>query len=360
MSWDNNGGRQQGPWGQGPNTPPPPDMEKVFKMARDKFGGNMPGGSMKAWPIMAGIAFLLWMSTGIYVVGPDEQGVVVRFGKYVQTTKSGPHFHLPFPIETVYKPKVTQVQRIELGYRTRNRSSIDVPVESLMLTGDENIVDIDLTVQYRIKEAADYLFNVHNPARDKHKMVRNAVESAIRQVIGTNEIDNVLTFGKDRIQADTKMLTQAILDDYKSGVHIMSVQLQNVAPPKDVIHAFKDVASAREDRERAINEAHAYANDILPKARGEAARVVQEAEAYKAAKEARSKGDAQRFLSLLTEYEKAKDVTRTRLYLESMEEVMGNANKVIVESGNTSDILPLLPLGGLGGMRTGSTPQNAR
>ncbi|MBF0622502.1 MAG: FtsH protease activity modulator HflK [Magnetococcales bacterium] len=342
MPWNNNGGGPQGPWGGQNQNPQPPDMDKVIELARQKFGNKFSG--RKIWPIVLGVAFVLWMATGVYVVGPDEQGVVLRFGRYVETTLPGPHFRLPFPIDTVYTPKVTQVQRIEVGYRTRGRSMVDVPAESLMLTGDENIIDIDLSVQYLIKDAANSLFNVRNPREDPHKVVRNAAESAIRRVVGRNSIDEALTTGKDGIQQDTKKTIQQILDRYKSGIHIVTVQLQQVAPPKEVVQAFKDVASAREDRERTINEAEGYANDILPKAKGDAARMIQEAEGYKASYVSRSKGDVARFLSLLEQYEKARDVTRKRLYLETMEDVLTGMDKVILGSQAGQGVLPYLPL----------------
>ena len=351
MSWNNSGGGgggSQGPWGSGSAPPQPPDLDKIVQMVREQLSAKMPGGSL--WPLFAGIAFLLWLATGVYVVAPDEKGVVVRFGRYVETTDSGPHFHWPYPVETVYTPKVTQVQRIEIGYRTRGRTSVAVPEESLMLTGDENIVDINLSIQYRIEEngAANFLFNLRSPASDPHQAVRNAAEASIRQVIGRNSIDTVLTTGKEKIQANTKQTMQGILDGYKSGLRIIAVQLQQVAPPAEVIHAFKDVASAREDRERAINEAQGYANDILPKAKGEAAKQIQEAEAYKTAKLTRAEGDVHRFLALLSEYKKAENVTQTRLYLETMEKVLPNVNKVVIQPGVNQGVLPFLPLGGRG------------
>ena len=348
MSWNNSGGGPQGPWGSGSVPPQPPDVDKLIQMAKEQLSAKLPGGRL--WPLFAILAFVLWLATGIYVVEPDEKGVVIQFGKYVRTTNSGPNFHLPYPIETVYTPKVTQVQRIEIGYRTRGRTSVAVPEESLMLTGDENIVDINMSVQYRIKEngAANFLFNLRNPLNDPHMAVRNAAEASIRQVIGRNSIDTVLTAGKEKIQVDTKQTMQAILDEYRSGLRIIAVQLQQVAPPEEVIHAFKDVASAREDRERAINEAQGYANDILPKAKGEAAKQIQEAEAYKTAKLTRAKGDVHRFLALLNEYNKAKDVTRSRLYLETMESVLPKVNKVILQPGAGSQVLPFLPLNNKG------------
>ncbi|MGN7611991.1 FtsH protease activity modulator HflK [Magnetococcales bacterium HHB-1] len=360
MAWNPDGGGDRGPWGQGPQPPQPPDMDKVLKMAKEKFGG---GGNSAMWLVVLLVIMALWIYKCIYVVGPDEQGVVKRFGRYVETTKPGPHFLL-FPIESVEKPKVTQIQRIEIGFRSRGRGVLDVPIESLMLTGDENIIDIDLTVQYRIKNARDFLFEVRDSAfadddirmrrsrfsmrraisNDKNNTVRTATESAIRQVIGHNSIDTALTTGKDKIQSDTKVLIQSILDDYKAGIEISSVQLQQVAPPEEVVHAFKDVASAREDRERAINEAQGYKNDILPKAKGEAEKRIQEAEAYRASKVANAKGDAKRFDALLTAYEESKSVTATRLYLETMEQVLMDANKVLVDRNVSQGMVPYLPL----------------
>ena len=344
MSWNHSGGGPQGPWGSGSVPPQPPDVDKLIQLLKERLSAKMPNGSL--WPLFVGLAFVLWMATGIYVVAPNEKGVVVRFGRYLETTDPGPHFHFPYPIEMVHTPEVTQVQRIEIGYRTRGRTAVSMLEESLMLTGDENIVDINLSVQYRIEEngAANFLFNLRNPPQDPHMAVRNAAEASIRQVIGRNSIDTVLTAGKEKIQADTMGTMQAILDDYRSGLRIVAVQLQQVAPPEEVVHAFKDVASAREDRERAINEAQGYANDILPKAKGEAAKQIQEAEAYKAAKVTRAQGDVHRFLALLKEYDKARDVTHVRLYLEAMEEVLPNVNKVILQPGAGQHVLPFLPL----------------
>lgn len=341
MQWDNDNGG--GPWGQPPKPQQPPDVDQFIRNLREKMGDKFPG-HRKTWPYLALGAALIWLASGIYVVGPDEQGVVTRFGRFIQITDPGPHMRLPYPIEEVYKPKVTQVQRIEIGYRTRGRTVTDMPPESLMLTGDENIIDIDMSVQFRIKDAADYLFNIRNPANDPDKLVRDVTETAIRRVIGRNSIDEALTTGKERIQAATKQLMQEILDLYKSGITVMAVQLQQVAPPEEVIHAFKDVASAREDRERAINESQGYANDILPRAKGEAAKVIQEAEAYKVAKVSRAKGEVDRFTALLTEYRKAKQVTSTRLYLETMEDALQHANKVIIDPKTAGNILPYLPL----------------
>ncbi|MEO5344933.1 MAG: FtsH protease activity modulator HflK [Magnetococcus sp. YQC-9] len=361
MAWNDNGGNQ-GPWGPGGGvSPQPPDIDQIVRIMRERFGNRNPFA--KVWPFVLVLGLVVWMATGIYVVGPDENGVVLRFGRHVETTGPGPHWRLPYPIATVLTPKVTKVERIEIGYRTRSRGGdgrttgdeVDVPAESLMLTGDENIIDIDMSVQYRIKDggAANYLFNLRNPSADRHKVVRDAAESAIRQVIGRNEIDSALTAGKEKIQSDSKQMMQKILDSYNSGILIVTVQLQKVSPPPEVVHAFKDVASAREDRERAINEAQGYANDILPKAKGEAAKLIQEAEGYRAAKVTRSEGDVHRYEAILKEYEKARAITETRLYLESMEEVMSGVNKVIIDPRAGHNLLPYLPIPVPSGMRGG-------
>ncbi|MBF0143534.1 MAG: FtsH protease activity modulator HflK [Magnetococcales bacterium] len=346
MTWNDNGGGRGGPWGPQPGAPQPPDMEKVFRLLQERFAGKLPGGGRQVWPAVALVLFTLWMVVGgFYVVGPDEVGVVVRFGEYIPPMQEpGPHWKYPYPIETVYKPQVTKVQRIEVGFRTRGQASVDVQAESLMLTGDENIIDIDLIVQFKIKNGADFLFNVRSPQADALSVVRNVAESAIRQVIGRNLIDDALTGGKQKIQDETRETMQKILDSYQSGIAVLTVQLQQVAAPEEVVHAFKDVASAREDRERAINEAEGYVNDIIPKARGEAARQIQEAEGYKAARATRAIGDIKRFASLLEEYSKARDVTRARLYLETMEEVLEGANKVVIQPGAGQGVLPYLPL----------------
>lgn len=297
------------------------------------------------WTLLS-ILLILWLATGIYIVAPDEKGVVLRFGKWVATTDPGPHYHLPAPIETVYKPKVTEVKRFEVGFRTIDPGPparySDVPQESLMLTGDENIIDIDIIVQYRILDPGKYLFNI----RDPHKTIRVASEAALREVIGASLIDEALTVGKFAIQANTKILLQEILDDYESGLQVVAVQLQDVHPPDQVRDAFRDVASAKEDKSRLINEAEGYRNSILPETRGRVAQILNEAEGYRQEKISRSKGDAHRFKSVLTEYTKAKDITRTRLYLETMEEILPGMDKFVLPSGDGgSSVLPILPLG---------------
>ena len=315
----------------------PPDLEKMAENFK-RFKGRMPSAY-----ILIIIAVVIWGLSGIYIVAPSEIGVVKRWGAYNRSTQSGPHYHLPYPIESVLKPKVTQVRRIEIGFRTVNPGPParyrPVSDESLMLTGDENIVDIWFIVQFKIKSANDYLFEVADPL----KTIGDAAEAAMREVIGKNKIDEALTDGKYQIQNDAADTLQAILDKYKIGFKIVSVQLQEVHPPQEVRAAFKDVASAREDQNRLINEAEGYANDLLPKAKGQAAQMLAEAEAYKAEQVNRAQGDASRFLAVLEEYKKAEGVTRKRLYLETMEGVLAPANKYIIDPNN-NNVLPLLQL----------------
>ncbi len=290
------------------------------------------------------ILFLAWLASGIYIVDPSEVGVVKRFGKYVRMTYPGPHWHMPYPIEEVIKPQVTKVWRLEIGFRTipgtnppRYRT---IPQESLMLTGDENIIKVEFIVQYKIKNPIDFLFNVRSPEITIFK----SAEAAMREIIGKNDIDTALTTGKDKIQMDCKELLQKILDKYKLGVTIVAVQLQDVHPPDEVIEAFKDVASAKEDRERLINEAQAYRNDVIPKAKGEAAKIVNQALGYKQAVINRAIGDAKRFELILKKYKLEKDLTKKRLYLETLEKILKKSDKIILPNKNLN-LLPILNLG---------------
>jgi len=295
-----------------------------------------------------GIGLILWLFTGVYTVGPDEVGVVQRFGKYDRTVQSGLNYHMPFPIETVKTPKVTEVKRIEVGFRTVGKNQYrTVERESLMLTGDENIVDAELIVQYKIKEPINYLFNFIGP----ELTLREASEASLRTVIGRHNIDEALTSGKLMIQEETKELLQIILDKYGTGVQVVAVQLQDVSPPKQVIDAFKDVASAKEDKNRMINEAEGYRNDVIPKARGEAQAMIREAEGFRESRIKRAEGDVAKFKAILKEYKKAKDVTRERLYLEAMEEILPGLEKYIVPNGEDGNLLNLLNLGGTKGAK---------
>jgi membrane protease subunit HflK len=317
-----------------------------------EFGGHrvrVPGfGGLK--PLSFGfqglffLVLIIWILSGIYIVGPDELGVVRRFGKAERVTPPGIHYHLPSPIETVDSPKVTEVKRVEIGFRTidpgppaRYRKFLQ---EAQMLTGDENIVNAEIIVQYKIRDPSDYLFNI----RDRDRMLRHATEASIRQVVGNHQIDEVLTTGKFLIQEETKELLQTIVDRYKSGLSILAVQLQDVHPPEEVIDAFKDVASAKEDKDRLINLAKGYQNEVIPNARGEAEKRIREAEGYREERIKRSRGDADRFSRVWNEYRKAKDVTRTRLYLETMERILPGIRKVVISEQANSPLVNLMDI----------------
>ena len=301
---------------------------------------EIPDLNFKIIPVLIIILFL-WLLTGIYSVGPDEVGVVRTFGKFSRVAQSGLNWHFPLPIETVNTPKVTQVKRIEMGFRTlKNGQYRRVEKESLMLTGDENIVDAQMIVQYKIKDPVAYLFNIVGP----ELTVREAAEASLRTVVGRNKIDETLTTGKFTIQEETKEQLSVILDNYESGIHIVAVQLQDVSPPKEVMGAFKDVASAKEDKNRMINQAEGYRNDVIPKARGEAESMIRDAEGFKESRIKRSEGDAAKFTTVLKEYRKAKSITEKRLYLETMQKVLPGVEKFIVPDKDSGGLLNLLNL----------------
>ena len=301
---------------------------------------QIPDFNFKITPVLVGI-ILLWLATGIYIVGPDEVGVVRTFGKFTRVVQSGLNWKFPAPIETVNTPKVTEVKRIEIGFRTlKNGQYRSVETESLMLTGDENIVDAEMIVQYKIKDPVAYLFRIVEP----ELTVREAAEASLRTVVGRNKIDETLTTGKFTIQEETKNQLQSILDNYNSGIHVVAVQLQDVSPPKEVIGAFKDVASAKEDKNRMINQAEGYRNDVIPKARGEGEAMIRDAEGFKESRVKRAEGDAAKFTTILKEYRKAKTITEKRLYLETMEKVLPNIEKIIVPDKNSGNMLNLLNL----------------
>ena len=342
----NGGGNGGGPFGGGPN---PPSLEEILRKGQDRFRGMLPGGDVSGRGILLLIlvAVAIWLGTGFYRVDTDEQGVVLRFGKVHAVTEPGLRYRLPWPVDSVLTPKVTTVNREEIGFRslgdspTRGAQTRDVPEESLMLTGDENIVDIDFTVLWQVKDAGQYLFNVVDPSRT----IKQVAESAIREVVGKNNIQFILTEGRTKVADDTRRVMQAVLDGYSAGVVITQVALQRTEPPASVIDAFRDVQAAQADRERAQNEAEAYRNDIIPRARGEVQRLLQQAEAYKQETIANAQGDASRFTQVYTEYTKAKDVTTKRMYLETMEQIMRGTNKVIVDSQNGGQgVVPYLPL----------------
>ena len=301
---------------------------------------QIPEFNFKLMPVVLA-ALAIWLLTGTYMVGPDEVGVVRTFGEHTRVAQSGLNWHFPVPIETVNTPKVTEVKRVEIGFRTlRNGQYRTVEKESLMLTGDENIVDAEMIVQYKIKDPVSYLFNIVEP----ELTVREAAEASLRTVVGRNKIDETLTTGKFTIQEETKFQLQSILDLYESGIHVVAVQLQDVSPPKEVIGAFKDVASAKEDKNRMVNQAEGYRNDLIPKARGEAEAMIRAAEGFRESRIKRAEGDAAKFTTILQEYRKAKSITEKRLYLETMEKVLPGIEKIIIPDKDSGNILNLLNL----------------
>ena len=351
--------KNQSPWGSPPGGgnggrgPTPPDIDEIIKNIQDKIKKFFPGGSaLGGKPIVFGLVILLiiWALSGLYRVLPDEQGVVLRFGKFVKTTQPGLNYHLPFPVEGVLTPKVTKVNRMDIGFRSERDSGFgssgvaDVPEESLMLTGDENIVNIDFSVFWVIKDAGNFLFKIQDPATT----VKAAAETAMREVIAKSKLQSILTEGRTKIENETQEIAQGLLDEYESGIQITQVQTQKADPPDQVIDAFRDVQAARADMERAKNEAEAYQNDVIPRARGEAAKILQEAEAYKKQVVAAAEGEASRFLSIYNEYVQAKRVTQERMYLETMEKVLANIDKVIIDKNAGSGVIPYLPLPELG------------
>ena len=337
------------PWGSqggGNGRGQGPDMDNVIRDLQNKFKGFLPGSFFgKLGPVVIIVALvLIWLATGFYRVLPDEQGVVLQFGKYIKTTQPGLNYHIPYPVERVLTPKVTKVNRVEIGYRqspdNRTTQIRDVPEESLMLTGDENIVDIDFSVFWIINDAGKFLFNVQVP----ELTIKSAAETSMREVIGQSKIQSIFTEGRTEIEDKTRVLIQSILDDYETGVTITQVQTQKADPPGEVIDSFRDVQAARADLERQRNEAEAYANDIIPRARGEAEQILQSAEGYKQKVIADSEGKAARFLSIQSEYAKAPVVTKQRIFYETMESVFGDMDKIIIDNDSGQGVLPYLPL----------------
>jgi len=358
MPWKNQGGGPwgsgpKGPWGQGPQSvgPRPPDLEDLLRRGQDKMQQLLPGGHLGGMGIALILigALAIWGLSGFFRVQSEELGVVLRFGKHVRTVQPGLNYHLPYPIETVLLPKALRVNTISIGMTLiedaarRGRTMRDVPEESLMLTGDENIVDVDFTVLWRIAPdgVGDFLFNIQNP----EGTVKAVAESAMREVIGRSNIQPILTGARTTIETSVQELMQKVLDTYGAGVLIAQVQMQKVDPPAQVIEAFRDVQAARADLERLQNEARTYANRILPDARGRAAQILQTAEGYKEQAIAEAKGQSARFTKVYEEYAKAKDVTRQRIYLETMERILGPSQKLIFDGGSSgSNVLPYLPL----------------
>jgi modulator of FtsH protease HflK len=339
-------------WGN-KNSGGPPDLDDILRNLNRKLasllgnkggGPSGPGGeppSHRNFGSSAGlivvIVLLLWFASGFYIVDASQRGVVLRFGKYTEATMPGPRWHWPYPIESVELVNLSQVRTVEIGYRDNVKNKI--PRESLMLTDDENIIDIQFAVQYFLKDPAAYLFN----NRDPDQNVRQAAETAIREVVGKNKMDFVLYEGREQVAAETTKLMQGILDRYKSGILISKVTMQNAQPPEQVQAAFEDAVKAGQDRERQKNEGQAYANDVVPRAKGAAARLMQEAEGYKQSVIARAQGDASRFKQILAAYNKAPQVTRERMYIDTMQQILSDTTKIMVDQKNSNNLL-YLPL----------------
>jgi len=342
--WQGGGGGNRGPWGQGPSGQQPPNLEDIIRKGQERLKDSLPGGGggKLGFFIILMIAVVVWLASGFYKVETNEQGVVLRFGKEVATTQPGLNYHLPYPIETVLTPDVTKLNSVEVGYRiNRSGSTVSVVAESLMLTGDENIVDIGFTVFWKIKNAGDFLFNVSNQTQT----IKAAAESAMREVVGHTQLQSAITEGRLKIQTEVAARLQEVMDLYEIGVEVVQIQMKNSDPPSQVIDAFRDVQAAEADKERAQNEALAYANDIIPRARGEATKIRQEAIGYKQQVVAEAQGEAARFISIYDEYAKAPYVTRQRIYLETLQEVFQGKKKIIIDNqGGGQGVVPYLSL----------------
>jgi modulator of FtsH protease HflK len=359
MPWSNQSGGgggpwgsgSRGPWGSGPQQPgggpKPPDLEEFLRRSQDRLRDWMPGnlcGRGIALIVLAAVA--LWGFSGFFRVEPDEIGVVLRFGKFIREVQPGLNYHLPYPIETAITPQALRVNKIDIGFDLHRGASMrEVPEESLMLTGDENIVDVEFSVLWQVKpnKVGDYLFNVQNP----EGAVKAVAESAMREVIGRSNIQPVITGARSTIESGVQDLMQRTLDSYNAGINVLKVQLQKADYPTQVIDAFRDVQAARSDLERAQNEAQTYANRVVPEARGRAAKIIQDAEAYRSQTVADATGQASRFTQIYQQYKKAPDLTRKRIYLETMEQILGSTDKTIIDIGpqGGQGVLPFLPLG---------------
>jgi membrane protease subunit HflK len=338
MVWD-----PKDPWGKKNDS-----IDDALRQAQEQLRQMMPFKGIRSVLLLAFLVLAVWQST--FIVAPDEEGVVKRFGDVVRTAGPGPHLKIPF-IETVLHPKVEKLHRIEIGFRTDRQNRVQVlPQEAQMLTDDLNIIAVEFIVQYKIKNARDYLFKVD----EIDDTIEKAGEAAMREVIGKSKIDDALTTGKAQIQEGAQSLLQRILDQYQAGVQIAAVQLKDVNPPDAVAAAFKDVQSAKEDREKLINQAQGYRNDIIPKAKGEAAQVVNQAKGYAQARLARAEGEATRFLKTLKEYEQARDIISKRIYIETMEDVLGGVEKIILDGKAADRMLPYLPVDRLKAPAAGS------
>jgi modulator of FtsH protease HflK len=356
MPWQNQGGGgsgggggpwggNQSPWGRG-GRPQAPNLDEILRRGQDRFRRLLPGG----WGSGRGVIFVLvalvlvWLASGIYFVQPDQVGIVLRFGAFNRKTTPGANYHLPYPIETVLTPSVTRVNTIEIGEpraQGEGFANAQEPQASRMLTGDENLLDVYFTVQYVVKDAPKFLFNIRNP----NETVKAVAESAMREVIGHTPVTDAIV-GGDKIASETQALLQRILDEYQSGVQITSVNLRRIdLPSPDVIAAFADVQNAKTERDSKIIQAKTYSNNILPRAKGEAAQIVQAAEAYRQQVVLHAEGDASRFLAVYQAYKQAPDVTAQRLYIETMQNILTGANKVILDkAAGQAGVVPYLPL----------------
>ncbi|GIK98409.1 MAG: protease modulator HflK [Alphaproteobacteria bacterium] len=368
MPWQNQGGGGgpwgggQGPWGRGPSSQRPPDIEELLRRSQDRVKRLMPGGfgSGRSLLLVGVAAVALWLASGIYNVQPNEQGVAMIFGKWVATTQPGINYNLPAPIGQVETPAVTTINRVEVGFRsgtetTRSTTGRDVPAESLMLTGDENIIDIQFVVFWVIKDAGQYLFNIVDP----ENTVKNAAEAAMREIVGQTPFERARTEGRAEIEGRAQELIQQILDSYNSGILVTQVEMQKVDPPGQVIEAFRDVQAARADKERVINEAQAYYNEVTQRAEGQAQRLIREGEGYKEEKVAVATGEASRFLSVFEQYRADPDLTKRRLYLETMEAVLKGMDKVLIDESAGAGPVPYLSLNELTKRSSGAMPPSA-
>ena len=360
MPWQNNGdkGDRQNPWGGGQRGGgggggEPPHIDEYIKKGQDQLKAALPGGKGGISLVLSLLAGL-WLASGIYSVEPNEQAVVLQFGKWTESTSSGLHWHLPYPIETVEVRGVTDEKTVEIGSFSQNtrrgRQTISSRDESLMLTGDENIVDIKFNVVFRIKDLGQYLFNLSNP----EQTVKVVSESVMREIVGKNNITPIITTARDRIQREALAQIQNTIDSYETGISILRVQIIESEAPDEVKDAFLDVQRAEADQQRLQNEADAYKNKIVPEARGGAVQMVQQAEAYRAQTVARAQGEAARFTSVYNEYVQAKDVTRQRMYLETMEKIMADMDKIILDGNGAGGVVPYLPLNELKKRKSGS------
>lgn len=339
--------------GQGPEFNFDGIVARLFAFLR-QIGGHVGlRGTGAILTAAVGIGLVIWMGTGVYSVAPSEQAALQLFGKYSATSEPGLHWYWPRPMGAVTKYPVRETRRMELGFLSRGDQSVDIPAESLMITGDLNIVDIKLVVQYRVSDLRKFVFEVDDPGdslrgfapgRPEATTLKEATEAALRQVVGQRAIDDILTVGREAVQDQTRQLLQEIMDNYGTGIQILEVRLQSVLPPNEVRDAFDDVVRARVDQESIINKANSYKEEQIPKALGQEAHVIQAAEAFKAEAIARAQGEAERFLSVYREYQKSPDVTRQRLYLESMERVLPNITKFIIDKNAGGGLLQLLNL----------------